>query len=298
MALITLTSASGSPGVTTTAVGLALSWPRPVLLVEADPTGGSAIGAGYLRGGAAPTDSLIDLAFAHRDGALLEAIPSVTATIPDTSVTLIPGTRAHGQARSLTGLWEPLAAALKSSGRPRAGRHRRRRPARAVRVTGAADPRRGPGAAGHPVRPGRAVRGPLVGADPARPVRGTGRGDRVGAAAGGGGQAVHRPRGLHGAVGAGDRRPGVGRTSSRRCSPRGRALHAGSKARRCCAACAAPPPPSKPGSQPTATSSPRPPQGAPDEQQPHSTATPTRRRCRCSHHHRPNAPAGCAAVSR
>ena len=78
MALITLTSASGSPGVTTTAVGLALSWPRPVLLVEADPTGGSAIAAGYLRGGAAPSDSLIDLAFAHRDGALLEAIPSVT----------------------------------------------------------------------------------------------------------------------------------------------------------------------------------------------------------------------------
>ena len=114
MALITLTSASGAPGVTTTAVGLALCWPRPVLLVEADPTGGSAIAAGYLRGAAAPTDSLIDLAFAHRDGALLEAIPSVTTTIPDTAVTLIPGTRAHGQARSLTGLWEPLASALRS----------------------------------------------------------------------------------------------------------------------------------------------------------------------------------------
>ena len=114
MALITLTSASGSPGVTTTAVGLALSWPRPVLLVEADPTGGSAIAAGYLRGDAAPSDSLIDLAFAHRDGALLEAIPSVTTTIPDTSVTLIAGTRAHGQSRSLTSLWEPLTAALRS----------------------------------------------------------------------------------------------------------------------------------------------------------------------------------------
>ena len=34
MAVICLTSASGSPGVTTTAVGLALCWPRPVLLVE------------------------------------------------------------------------------------------------------------------------------------------------------------------------------------------------------------------------------------------------------------------------
>ena len=49
MALIVLTSAAGSPGVTTTAVGLALTWPRPVLLVEADPTGGSAVLAGYFR---------------------------------------------------------------------------------------------------------------------------------------------------------------------------------------------------------------------------------------------------------
>ena len=46
MAVICLTSASGSPGVTTTAVGLAFCWPRPVLLVEADPTGGSGILAG------------------------------------------------------------------------------------------------------------------------------------------------------------------------------------------------------------------------------------------------------------
>ena len=50
MAVIALTSASGSPGVTTTAVALAFLWPRPVVLVEADPTGGSAILAGYFRG--------------------------------------------------------------------------------------------------------------------------------------------------------------------------------------------------------------------------------------------------------
>ena len=46
MAVVALTSASGSPGVTTTAVGLALTWPRPVLLIEADPTGGSGVLAG------------------------------------------------------------------------------------------------------------------------------------------------------------------------------------------------------------------------------------------------------------
>ncbi|GAA2028598.1 hypothetical protein GCM10009740_17780 [Terrabacter terrae] len=91
MALIVLTSASGSPGVTASAVGLALAWPRPVLLVEADPTGGSSVFAGYLRGQTAPTASLIDLALAHRNGQMEQAIP----------------------APSLVPLWEPLAAALK-----------------------------------------------------------------------------------------------------------------------------------------------------------------------------------------
>ncbi|MCB0909871.1 MAG: hypothetical protein KDB63_22470, partial [Nocardioidaceae bacterium] len=50
MAVVALASASGSPGVTTTSLGLALAWPRPVLLVEADPTGGSGILAGFFRG--------------------------------------------------------------------------------------------------------------------------------------------------------------------------------------------------------------------------------------------------------
>ena len=36
MALVLLTSAAGSPGVTTTAVGLARCWPGDTLLVDAD----------------------------------------------------------------------------------------------------------------------------------------------------------------------------------------------------------------------------------------------------------------------
>ena len=43
MSIVALTAVCGSPGVSTTAVGLALCWPRPVMLVEADPTGGSSI---------------------------------------------------------------------------------------------------------------------------------------------------------------------------------------------------------------------------------------------------------------
>ena len=50
MALFTLVSASGAPGVTTTALALAGGWPRPVTLVEADPRGGSSILAGFFKG--------------------------------------------------------------------------------------------------------------------------------------------------------------------------------------------------------------------------------------------------------
>ena len=114
MAVVVLASASGSPGVTTSALGLALAWSRPALLVEADPTGGSAILAGYFRGDAAHADGLIDVAWAHREGSLAEALSSLSMPVPNTSVSLLTGARGHTQARSLTSLWEPLAVALKA----------------------------------------------------------------------------------------------------------------------------------------------------------------------------------------
>jgi hypothetical protein len=114
MAVIVLASAAGSPGVTTSALGLALTWPRPVLLIEADPTGGSAMLAGYFRGNAAHTTGLIDLAWAQREGLLAEALAELPMPIPDSSASLLPGVRSHTQAGSLGALWEPLAAALKA----------------------------------------------------------------------------------------------------------------------------------------------------------------------------------------
>ncbi|SER96479.1 hypothetical protein SAMN05443377_12311 [Propionibacterium cyclohexanicum] len=66
MAVILLASATGAPGVTTTAVALALTWPRSVLLVDCDPDPSQAVLAGWLK--AAPSNSrgLVDLAQAHR----------------------------------------------------------------------------------------------------------------------------------------------------------------------------------------------------------------------------------------
>lgn len=112
MSLIVLTSASGSPGVTTAAVGLALAWRRPVVLAEADPTGGSPVLAGYFRGTVAPARGLIDLAFAHREGQLETALPGTVLPIPQHEAWLLPGVRGHAQARSLATVWEPLAAVL------------------------------------------------------------------------------------------------------------------------------------------------------------------------------------------
>lgn len=50
MALVVLSGATGSPGVTTTALGLTLAWPRDVLLSDCDRHPSQAISAGYLRG--------------------------------------------------------------------------------------------------------------------------------------------------------------------------------------------------------------------------------------------------------
>lgn len=109
MALIALASASGSPGVTTTALGLALLWPRPALLVEADPTGGSGLLAGYFRG-ARDHPGLIELALTASN--LGDALTDVVQHIDGTRVSFVAGTRSHTQASALRDLWEPLAETL------------------------------------------------------------------------------------------------------------------------------------------------------------------------------------------
>lgn len=110
MAVIALTSASGSPGVTTTAVGLAMSWPRPVVLVEADPTGGSGILAGFFRGVRDYEAGLFELALAPVGVA--DALAEVTQRVEKTQVSFVAGTRSHLQSAGLREMWEPLANAL------------------------------------------------------------------------------------------------------------------------------------------------------------------------------------------
>ena len=115
MALIAVTSAHGSPGTTTSALGLALAWPRPVVLVDADPTGARFIPAGYLRGADLPTTrTVVDLAISLRNGTVDEDLPRSVFTLPGSQVQYLPGALNHQQAPALDGLWAPLAETFKS----------------------------------------------------------------------------------------------------------------------------------------------------------------------------------------
>ena len=110
MAVVALASASGSPGVTTTALGMALRWPRPALLVEADPTGGSGLLAGYFRGATEYDAGMIELALTSTS--IGDALADVARPIEGTQVSYIAGTRSHAQAGALRDLWPLLAEAL------------------------------------------------------------------------------------------------------------------------------------------------------------------------------------------
>jgi hypothetical protein len=112
MSVIALTSAKGAPGVTTTALGLALAWPRPVLLLEADAAGSSAILAGFLRAKVPLTHGLIDLAMAHREGVLTQQLFTSSLELTGTNVRLIPGLANHAQAQSMAPVWPALAGVL------------------------------------------------------------------------------------------------------------------------------------------------------------------------------------------
>lgn len=113
MAILILTSTGGAPGVTTVAVGLALTWPRPVLLVDGDPGAHQAILAGYLAGQASNGKGLLRVAEAHRDRRPLREVvidQSLALTENDGDRRLfLPGFTKAGSAAHFGGVWEDLA---------------------------------------------------------------------------------------------------------------------------------------------------------------------------------------------
>ena len=113
MAILILTSTGGAPGVTTLAVGLALTWPRPVLLADCDPGAHQAVLAGYLAGQAPQGKGLLRVAEAHRDRRpLREVVIDQSLALTDDHGDrrlFLPGFTKSGSATHFGGVWEDLA---------------------------------------------------------------------------------------------------------------------------------------------------------------------------------------------
>ncbi|MCW3159395.1 hypothetical protein [Micropruina sonneratiae] len=121
MAIIVLASAGHAPGVTTTALGLALTWPREVLLVDADRTPTQAVLAGYLRGERPGQHGLGRLLQAVRerrgvdeviDGETLELPPLLAGARP---ARFLPGFPHPGIVGLFGAAWADLAGALSAT---------------------------------------------------------------------------------------------------------------------------------------------------------------------------------------
>ena len=111
-----LSSVSGSPGVTSLSVGLALAWPRSVLLADCDPGAHQAVLAGYLAGQSSGGKGLLRVAEAHRDRRPLREV-ILDQTLPlvsdsDHSRRFLPGFSRPGSAALFTGVWVDLVDAF------------------------------------------------------------------------------------------------------------------------------------------------------------------------------------------
>ncbi|MDN5725524.1 MAG: hypothetical protein L0G99_06265, partial [Propionibacteriales bacterium] len=112
MPIVVLTTAAGAPGATTTALGLALTWSGPTLLVEADPAG-SSIASGYFRGSVDHTYGLLNLALGPTQTDLAQAILDESRVLDEQADRrILLGLAEPAQASALTSWWEPIAEGL------------------------------------------------------------------------------------------------------------------------------------------------------------------------------------------
>ncbi len=116
MAVVVCASAAGAPGVTTTALGLALTWPRDVLLADCDRDPSQAIQAGYLRGMDHGGRGLAALARLHRENRPLapdlwrHTVPLVQGG--DQQRRFLPGFSQPATVRLFDSVWPELADAF------------------------------------------------------------------------------------------------------------------------------------------------------------------------------------------
>lgn len=120
MALIVMTSATGAPGLTTTALGLTLTWPRDIMLVDADREPAQALQAGYLRGMDVGGRGLSVLPGLHRENRPLapqlhqHSLPLTGADDPQRR--FLPGFSHPGAVRLFDPIWPELSSSLAGLG--------------------------------------------------------------------------------------------------------------------------------------------------------------------------------------
>lgn len=116
MAIIICASAAGAPGVTTTTLGLALTWSRDVMLTDCDRDPSQAIQAGYLRGMDHGGRGLAALARLHRENRAL-APDLWRHTVPlseqdEKQRRFLPGFSQPATVRLFDSVWPELADAF------------------------------------------------------------------------------------------------------------------------------------------------------------------------------------------
>jgi len=117
MAMYALVSPGGSPGVTTTALALALAWPAPVLLAECDPAGGDIL-AGLFAGHLTAPRGLLGVAFEAGRGQAAMAAELAGQVAPldgSASRMFLAGLSDPRQAPGLAPAWPAIARTLAGS---------------------------------------------------------------------------------------------------------------------------------------------------------------------------------------
>jgi hypothetical protein len=116
VSLIALASAGGSPGCTTSALAITLTWPGPVILAECDPAGGDIL-AGLFAGHLRAPRGLLGVAFEASRGAdamSAEVSSQLVALDSGGDRMFLPGLSDPRQAPGVAPAWPAIARMLSS----------------------------------------------------------------------------------------------------------------------------------------------------------------------------------------
>lgn len=122
MSSVLFLSLAGSPGVTTTALAMTMTWPQSALLVEADTSRYSTVLPGFLRAQVPHTRGIGELSvLSNNSGGLdLNQIWGQTISLVDDQPEgaperrLVPGFKDPAAARAMDGFWPQLGSAVAS----------------------------------------------------------------------------------------------------------------------------------------------------------------------------------------